>query len=191
MNAAFDHPAFERRLLTIDDFYKMGEVGIFDPDERLELIEGELVRMAPIGDPHSFVTNRLRDMLFTAAGKAANVRTGTVVRLPPQSVPEPDVLALKPQAGRHLNDRVGPTDILLLCEVSDTTLQKDQGAKRDLYAKHLIREYWVVDVNGRQVFVYTEPAGGAYGKMSTFKLPDVLSPAELPGVRIAVADLFS
>lgn len=82
-------------------------------------------------------------------------------------------------------------DVLLLVEVSDSTLAYDQGEMRDLYAKHEICEYWVIDVNGEQVFVYRDPASGAYGKVRSFKRGDVLSPSALPAVQIAVADMFA
>lgn len=179
-----------RRPLTIEDYYRMGEAGIFAPDERLELINGELRRMAPIGADHFRVANRLRVLLESAAGKAAIVYQDTPVHLQPGSAPEPDVLALKWRADDY-DTQPTPADVLLLVEVSDTTLKDDMGEMRDLYAKHLICEYWVIDVNEQKVFVHTEPAAGAYEKLQTLKLGDVLTPLALPAVRIAVADVFA
>lgn len=152
------------------------------------MIEGELVEMAPIGTEHAEVSANLLELMLAAQSREARLWVGNPIDLSPDSEPQPDLSVIKRARRKGLPSAA---DVLVLVEVSDSTLAEDQREMRDLYAKHAIAEHWVVDVKGEQVFVYTEPAGGAYGKERTFKRGDVLSPGALPAVNIAIADLFA
>lgn len=146
--------------LTVHDFHRMAEVGVLAPDARVELIEGAIVDMAPIGRLHSATVMQLTHRLVHAVGSKALVSVQGPLRLGTYTELVPDFTVLR------LRDyRTGvPTadDVLLAIEVSDTTLRFDRGAKAKLYAGAGIRESWVVDVNRRRLHVFTKPKGGAY-----------------------------
>src|SRR5690606_23447073 len=146
--------------LTVHDFHRMAEVGVLAPDARVELIEGAIVDMAPIGHLHSAVGIQLTHKLVQAVGSKALISVQGPLRLGTFTELVPDFTVLR------LRDyRTGvPTaaDVLLAIEVSDTTLRFDLGAKSKLYAGAEIREFWVVDVNRRRLHVFTKPQDGAY-----------------------------
>src|SRR5690606_26748569 len=131
--------------LTVHDYYRMAEVGLLGPDDRTELIEGEIIDMPPIGDRHADLVRLLTKRLVQAAGDSAEVSSQLPVRLSLRSEPQPDFAVLKPRSGGY-RQHPTPSDVLLLVEVSDSTLRYDLGRRARLYANHLIPEYWVVDL---------------------------------------------
>jgi Uma2 family endonuclease len=157
---------------------------------RCELIEGEILTVPPIGSRHVSITARLTQRLFRSIGDVANVRSSPV-DLGADSEPESDVLVLKPRADDYMRANPRPADVLLLIEVSDSTLAYDRNDKRDLYAKYGISEYWVVDVNNSLIAVYYEPIQGAYQRTREYTSADAVSPQAFPSVRISVAELFA
>lgn len=177
--------------ISIERYEKMAAAGVLTRDDRVELIEGEILERAPIGTRHGSVAGRLLKRLILAVGEDAIVRAENPVNLEAFSQPQPDLLLLRPRADDYVDSRPGPQDVLLLIEVSDTTLDFDQGRKRNLYATSGIREYWVIDVNDRLVVAYSDPKGADFGDIVEHRLEDTLAPQALPGVRIAVKDLFA
>ena len=174
--------------LTVDDYYRMAEVGVLSPDDRTELIEGEIIDMAPIGSVHADVVRLLTKRLLTAFRDSAEVSVQLPVRLSQRSEPQPDiaVLAAKPSGYRQAHPSAA--DVLLLIEVSDTTLHYDLNAKARLYAKHGVREYWVVDLVASRVWRHRGPSGTHYAELA-----EITSGAiELPGRagEILVAEIF-
>src|SRR4051812_45524720 len=138
---------------TVEDYHKLGDAGILDEDSRVELIEGELIEMAPIHGPHMGTVNRLTKMLVFAVGDHGVVSVQNPVTLPPYSEPQPDFTILRPGAGLPSSGVPRSDDVLLLIEVADTTLRYDRVMKLKLYAKEKIAEYWIVDVQGKSIEV--------------------------------------
>jgi Uma2 family endonuclease len=148
--------------LTIDEYYRMAEVGLLAPDAHVELIEGEVVDMPPIGSRHAAAVSVLAKRLIRAVGDSAEVRVQAPVRLGPASEPQPDIAVLKPKDDSYKNAHPQAADVLLLIEVSEATLRFDMTVKATLYARHRIQEYWVVDLVGKQLHRYRRPQGGQY-----------------------------
>lgn len=169
-----------RHRLTVPDFHKMGEAGILRATDRVELIEGEIVDMAPIGHPHAYVVNRLAQLFSRAAQDDCLVSVQNPVRLDDHSEPQPDIALLKP--GDYMDRAPQPPDILLLVEVADTSIAYDRGVKVDLYARNGVCELWLLDLGGGVLTVYREPEAGRYRKVWEPVAGEVVSPLALPGV---------
>lgn len=173
--------------LTVHDYYRMAEVGLLSPDDRTELIDGEIIDMPPIGDRHAAVVRGLTTRLVRAVADAAEVSTQLPVRLSLRSEPQPDFAILKAKRGGYRKHPL-PSDVLLLIEVSDSTLRYDLGKRARLYAAHDIAEYWVFDLQRNRVWRHRKPRGPEYtqrDEIAAGALP-------LPGLEatIELADLF-
>jgi Uma2 family endonuclease len=180
-----------RHKLSVEDYHRLGEVGILSEDSRVELLEGELIEMAPIGGPHMAVVNRLTRLFVLAIGDLGVVSVQNPVRLPPHSEPQPDVAILKPRAGEAASAVPDPQDVLLMLEVADTTLTFDRTTKLMLYAKAAIAESWIVNLQSRCIEVYREPTAEGYSKKVEVSIAGTVSPQALPTVRLAVAEIFA
>jgi len=181
-----------RLRISVDRYQKMVAVGVLTKYDRVELIEGEILEMAPIGVAHAEVTDRLTRLLVMATGDRAIVRVGGPVDLGGYSEPQPDLLVLKnpgPEGYRQAHPEAA--DVLLLIEVSDSSLGFDRGAKRDLYARYAIPEYWVVDLGGQRVIAYLDPVAGSYQRTVEFRAGETVCPQAVPDARIAVASLLA
>ena len=185
-----DHPWVKRHKLDVVQYHRMGEAGVFEGNERVELIEGEIVEMAPIGSNHAGTTNVLTRSLFDAVGARAVVAVGNPVRLDRYNEPQPDFALLRPRADSYRDAHPTAADTLLLIEVADSSLRYDRKVKLPLYARHGVPELWIVDLEGGTVEVCREPRGDGYAATSHVAPGDVLEPALLPGVRIAVTDII-
>lgn len=179
-----------RYKLSVEDYHKLGEVGILTEDSRVELIEGELIEMAPIGGVHMGVVNRLNRLLVLGVGDFGVVSIQNPVTLPPHSEPQPDVAILKPGADSAASAVPRPGEVLLLIEVADTTLAYDRTTKLNLYAKAGIEEAWIVNVQSKCVEVYREPTADGYARKIELGAVDIVSPLALPMVKVAVAEIF-
>lgn len=179
-----------RYKLSIEDYHKLGDVGILNEDSRVELIEGELIQMAPIGVPHMKGVNRLTRLLVSAVGELAVVSVQNPIELPPHSEPQPDLALLKPYMDKE--DRAAiPNDVLLVVEVADSTLAHDRGPKLRLYAKAGILEVWIADIEGQSIEVYRQPSASSYARKVIHRMGESVSPEALPQVRIQVSDVFA
>lgn len=177
------------RKFTAEEYGRMVDVGIFGADERLELIEGEIVEMAPVGDPHGLCVSQINERLVLGVHDRALVWVHGPVRLGPASVPEPDLAVVR----RRSYKRGGPRadDVLLIVEVADSSLRYDQSTKLRLYARAGIAEYWVVSVEGEWIDVYRAPGGDAYREHRRAASGDTVAPAAFPDVIVTVADVFA
>lgn len=184
------HPETPRRLLTVEEYHRMGEVGILTEDDRVELIEGELVAMAPIGSEHVAATNALTRQLVMAVGDRGIVSVGNPVRLTQHTEPQPDFTVLKQRAG-YRTTLPRPEDTMLAVEVANTSLAYDRNVKLALYARGGIPEVWIVNLATEQVEVYRRPAGDRYAELSRISRPDMLTIEALPDTRIPVAAIFA
>jgi Uma2 family endonuclease len=174
--------------LTVHDYYRMAEVGLLSPDDRTELIEGEIVDMPPIGSEHAFAVTLLTERLLRAAGDSAVVRVQQPVRFMPRSEPQPDFALVRRTADAYRHAHPVAKDVLLLIEVSESTLRYDLEVKARLYATHRIPEYWVVDLVDRRIVRHRVPVKTGYTQR------DEVASGALPlptlGVELSVAELF-
>ncbi|MEO6078623.1 MAG: Uma2 family endonuclease [Steroidobacteraceae bacterium] len=136
----------QRHRITVDEYHRMAEVGLLAPEARVELIEGEIIDMAPIGPPHSSVVNQLNRLLVRAVGDQAIVQSQGAVRLNIRTEPEPDLALFKPREDFYRHRHASGVDTLLVIEVSESSLRYDREIKVPLYARHDVPEVWVVDL---------------------------------------------
>src|SRR5918912_896850 len=151
-----------KRYFNVSEYYRMAEAGILTADDRVELIEGEIVQMSPIGSLHAACVRRLNQLLQRLLGHAAVISVQDPVRLSDFSEPEPDVALLKPRADFYAHQHPTPDDVLLIIEVADTTVLYDRNVKVPLYARAGIPEVWLVDLQQDLIEVYARPTSGAY-----------------------------
>lgn len=175
--------------LSVRDYYRMAEAGILPPDARVELIEGEVLDMTPIGSRHNGCVNRLADALFRAVAQRGVVQVQGPLRLDNHSEPQPDLAVLRPRADFYARAHPVPADVLLIIEVADTTLPFDRDVKLPLYARAGITEVWLVDLEGRRVLRYREPGSDAYARADAPAL-DALAPAALADMVLDLSGLF-
>lgn len=154
MNAIQDLP--RRHSITVTEYVRMGEAHVFAHDARLELMDGEIVEMAPIGSAHAAVVDTL-DTLLRELAPGAIVRVQSPLVLGERSAPQPDVMLLRPRADRYYKSHPVASDALLVVEVADTTVDYDLEIKRVLYARSGVVELWIVDVNRRELHVFRKP----------------------------------
>jgi len=176
---------------TVEDYHKLGDAGILDEDSRVELIEGELIEMAPIHSTHMGTVNRLNKMLVLAVGDHGVVSVQNPVTMPPYSEPQPDLTILRPGAGMPASGVPRSEDVLLLIEVADTTVRYDRSTKRRLYAKEGIAEYWIVNVPKKCIEVYRDRTADGYSASAEAAPGEFVTPRALPMVRLDVAAIFA
>jgi Uma2 family endonuclease len=178
----------EKRLLTLEEYERMIEAGVFDEDERIELIRGEIVKMAAIGLPHMACVARLSELLtLLTAGKAKVWPQSNAIGLPgSNSRPEPDVTLLRWRDDYYAGKRPGPEDVLVLVEVAETSIRYDRGVKGRLYAEAGIPEYWIVNLRAGVVEVYGNPVEGAYKQARKARRGETLAlPSGLGAIEVS------
>ncbi|MBV9895658.1 MAG: Uma2 family endonuclease [Chloroflexi bacterium] len=149
--------------LTVEEFKALAETEGWDEDTRVELLDGEVVWMSPINDPHAACVKRLNRLFSRSfADEQVVVSVQDPVRIENYDEPQPDLALLKPRADFYATATPTPADILLLVEVADTTLRTDLGRKARIYASGGVTEYWVVDLNNRALYVHRAPSGSTY-----------------------------
>lgn len=195
MNAitiAADEPLPKRHRLTVGDFHKLGEAGILGEDARVELIEGELIDMAPIGSSHAGTVRLLIRTLTRCLGDNAIIDAQNPIILGDESEPQPDIAVLRPRDDYYRASHPRAEDILLLIEVSDSTVQYDRSVKVPLYARHGIPEVWLINLQQQCVEIYRKPCRG----FSEYQHLDLmregsLTPKLLPKAAVNIDDLFA
>ena len=172
-----------KRLFNVNEYYAMARAGILGEDDRVELIAGEIVVMAPIGSRHAGCLNRLNELLVPAALRRAIVAPQNPLRLNDSSEPQPDIALLRWRSDGYASRHPGPEDALLVVELADSSLDYDRGAKLALYARSGIGEVWVVDLQGSRVEVYRSPGPDGYADSSTRSGSDRLT---VPGLDLEI-----
>ena len=180
----------ERRKFTVEEYYRMAEVGILHPDERVELIDGEIVLMAPMGNPHATGVRRLERVWHDASGNAVTVSGQCPIRLSEYADPEPDVAILSHRMDDYSGKTPSAEDVLLIIEVSDTTLAYHRGTKVNLYAEASIPETWIMNLVEDCIEAFTQPGPDGYAQHAIYRRGDTISPSTLPDVEFAVEDLL-
>jgi Uma2 family endonuclease len=178
--------AIQRRLFTINDCLKMVEVGILRPEERVELIHGEIVRMSPIGTRHSAVVDRANRAFVRLAGDSAIVRVQSTTVLDEFCAPEPDLALLRPRDDFYIHKHPAGRDILLIVEVADSSLDYDTSVKAELYAILGVPEYWVVDLQNNRVLAYSDALRDRYRTVREFHQGESIAPQLLPDCRLTM-----
>jgi Uma2 family endonuclease len=175
-----------RKLFTIDDCYKMADVGILPPDERTELINGEILIMPPPGPRHGFVVDTVNETFVRLTQGKAVVRVQGGVVLHKYAAPMPDIVLLKPKGKAYLERNPDASDIFLIIEVSDSSLEQDMTVKLQLYAIMGVPEYWIADLQNNRVLVHTKPSGESYQDVRELHRGDSLAPSLLPECETSV-----
>ena len=180
-----------KHRITVDEYYRMAEVGLLAPDARVELIEGEIIEMAPIGTDHGSVVDVLTLLMIKAVDDRAQVRTQGAIRLNRRSEPQPDLALLTPRADKYRRAQPSPADILLVVEVSDSTLRYDRDVKIPLYARHDIPEVWIFDLPNREFRTFRSPEAGSYLDQDVTSDPGVIRPQALPDVSVDLSGILA
>jgi len=186
-------PALPRYRFSREQYYQMAQMGLFE-DKRVELIEGEIVEMTPVGPEHFATGDQIQDVFRRAFGKGYWVRFQGPLTLG-ESEPEPDVTVIKGNRADYRTKH--PETAVLVVEVADTSLEYDRTYKMSLYARAGIPEYWIVNLRDRQVEVYREPApmegtlfGYGYKVREVRTSEDTIHPLAKPEVAIRVSELL-
>jgi Uma2 family endonuclease len=176
----------ERHHFNVDEYYRMGAAGIFSEDDRVELIEGEVIRMSPIGSRHAACVDRIVNALLSRfAGHGAIVRVQNPIRLDEYSEPQPDVTLLHPRDDFYANSHPTPADVLLLVEVADSSIEYDRVIKVPLYARAGIREVWLVDLTKDTIELYAQPLNGAYQISQQAARGESLTSSSIPALTLS------
>ena len=184
-------PAEPRRhRLTVADYYRMGETGILAPDARVELIDGEIIDMAPIGSPHVWAVLHLDRLFQEAAKNNAFVLVQSPIALDDHSAPQPDLALLRPRGEHYRSSLAVPSDVLLIVEVAQSSLRYDRDDKIPLYARHGIPEVWLADLETKRLVRYRNAQQGTYASVDQPDLGAPLEIAALPETRIDLSTLF-
>lgn len=179
-----------RKRFTVDEYHKMGDAGILHEDDRVELIEGEIVEMSPMNVPHAVCIDRLNKLLNRQVPDEWTVRVQSPICLSVDTEPEPDLVLLKPRDYLKMQHHPGPDDVLLAIEVADSTIRSDRRYKVPLYARAGISEVWLVNIAKKLVEVYSDPFEGKYQSIRRVGLGEVLNLTALPGVSVAIDDIL-
>ncbi len=172
------------------DYYRLAEVGILTEDDRVELIEGEILDMAAIGSRHAGVLRRIAALLRRLLGDAVILAVQDPLEVQDDIQPQPDLMVLRPRADFYTESHPTPADVLLLIEVADTSIGYDRTEKADLYAAAGIAEYWLVDVARQRVFVHTGPTPAVYAKVEAKDVNDSWTSSSLPSLTVSGKDIF-
>jgi Uma2 family endonuclease len=176
-----------RRRFTTAEYHAMAESGILAPDDRVELIEGEIWQMSPIGSRHASRVTRLSYAFISNLKKEeALVISQSPIHLDDFSEPQPDLALLCYREDFYASKLPAAEDVLLVVEVSDTTIHYDRRVKMDLYARHGIAEAWLCNLPQATVEVHRDPSPEGYGQVLTFRRGDRVSPLAFPGLVIEV-----
>ncbi len=168
----------------------MGEVGILNPGDRLELLEGEIYEMSPIGSPHAACVDTLAYLLHELANRRYVVRVQNPVRLNDLSEPQPDVALVRWRDDFYRQAHPTPADVLLLIEVADSTVETDRSFKLPLYAKAGVPEVWIVNLPDEVLEIYAGPKGGAYQLTRTHGRGDTAQSETVAGLSVNISEVL-
>ncbi len=180
-----------RHKVDVDQYYRMAGTGVFQPGERVELIDGDIIDMAPIGQEHEGSVIGMTRALVIACGDRALVSAQNSVRLGRWSAPQPDFAVLRFRADFYrTGERAGPQDVLLLIEVADSSLHFDGMVKLPLYAQAGIAEVWIIDVAAQELTSYRDPTASGYAVSTTHRDGETIAIAQDPQIVITLDRLF-
>lgn len=179
-----------KKRFTVDEYEQMGRAGIFGEDDRVELIDGEIVEMTPIGIQHASCVKRVANLFARRAGERVIVSVQDPIRLGAYSEPQPDVAILRPRDDFYSRFHPGPQDIMLVIEVSDASTVYDRDTKVPLYARAGIPEAWRLDLQADLVEVYSDPSAEGYSHVQTVRRSQRLVPSLLPDIELTAEEIL-
>jgi Uma2 family endonuclease len=179
-----------RRYFNVNEFYRMAAAGVFSEDDRLELIEGEILEMSPIGSRHASCVDRLTEIFGQQVGRKAIIRVQNPIRLDDYSEPLPDITLLKRRADFYAENHPTQADVLLVVEVADTSVEYDRNIKLPIYAQANIPEVWLVNLPKNIVEVYTRPENGKYQKSRRLKRGELLVSTQVSDLSIGIDEML-
>lgn len=178
------------RLWNVDEYHQMLKTGIIKADERVELIEGQVIAMSAKNPPHAATTLCASDYLKRLLAEVALVRVQDPIQLSQYSEPEPDIAVVRIEPRKYVDHHPAPDEVYLLIEVADTTLETDRKQKAPLYAKAGIIEYWILDVNQRQVYLFREPSLAGYNQQLILEEDVSISLVAFPEITVEFSQMF-
>ncbi|MDP8933287.1 MAG: Uma2 family endonuclease [Cyanobacteriota bacterium] len=178
--------ALTLRKWTVKEYHKLGEIGIFNPEERLELIEGNIIKISAKGTVHASATRRTASLLHNLVGNQAAVYNKSPIALDDNSEPEPDIAVVRIDPFDYATHHPTPSEVYLIIEVADSSLTFDREIKAKIYARSGIADYWVLNVGDRQLHVFREPAENGYQSEVILGETASISPSEFPAFNIAI-----
>jgi len=175
---------------TVEDYHRMVETGILTSNDRVELLDGQVIEMNPQLPPHAATTQRAFRYLDRLLENVAYVRMQLPITLKPKSEPEPDIAVVQIDPSEYGDRHPSPEDIFLIIEVADSTLLNDRKQKALIYARANIMDYWILDVNANQVYIFRQPAQAGYQSERIVPANTVLASIAFPEVKIPLNQLF-
>ena len=179
-----------RRSFTVDEYHRMVQAGILGEDDRVELLEGEIVEMAPIGSRQAACVDRLTQLFSDRVRGRAIVRVQNPIRLGQRSEPQPDLTLLNPRSDFYALAHPGSQDVLLVVEVVEMSAEVDRGVKMLLYARAAIPKVWLVDLAGESIEVYRQSSSEGYQEVILLQRGQRLASQSLPGLELAVGEIL-
>ena len=180
----------KKKLFTVDEYYAMGRVGILAETDRVELIEGEIIEMSPVGSRHQATVDALTQLLITASADRAIVRVQGPLRLADITEPEPDVQLLVRRDDFYVDSHPTQFDVLLVIEVAETSLAYDRDEKSVVYSQRDVPELWVMDIVTPRLLVMRDPTDEGYRTVLELEIGDAVSPLSLADLTFSVEDLL-
>jgi Uma2 family endonuclease len=180
----------QKHRINLDEWRRMGEAGIFSPESRIELIDGEIIEMSPIGFNHAGHLNRLNHIFTLLVTDQAIVSIQNPLQLGDLSEPEPDFMLLRPEPSFYSTRHPQADDVLLLVEIADSSLAFDRNQKMRLYAAHNIPEYWLINLIEACLEVHRQPQPGGYGERMLLHAGDTVQLLCLSHININAADIL-
>jgi Uma2 family endonuclease len=181
---------FQKWYFNVGDYYRMAEAGLFSENDRVELIEGEVIKMSPIGSRHAGCVDRLNSILGRKLGHAAIIRVQGPIRLNDFSEPEPDIALLRPRDDFYSKSHPTAADVLLVIEVAETSVEYDRSVKMPLYAQAGIPEAWLVNLPKDIIEMYTQPKDGKYQKVQRLKRGKSLASPTITDPSLSVDEIL-
>lgn len=191
MSVAAAAPPIERYRLTSAIFHEMVDKGILNEDDRLELIEGELVTMSPIGPEHSGIVDQLAAILIKQLGDRAVIKVQGPLQLDESTEPQPDLILLEPRRDYYKRSLPRPADVVLVIEVADSSLAYDRAIKMPLYARASVPEAWIVNLIDRWIEVYRDPSAAGYTTLHKILTGKSIAPQAFDDAVVVVDDLLN
>jgi len=179
-----------KHRFSVKEYYRMAETGVLRPDARVELVNGEIIDMSPIGPFHGGLVKRLSRFFNLKAQGRWTVSTQDPLHLDNQSEPQPDVMLLKPTPDDYTSRHPQAEDVFLLIEVSESTLDYDRDEKLPVYGRAGVAEVWIVNLNEAMVEVYRDPHFTGYGNKTLIRVGDHVAPLAFPDAAVDVAELL-
>ena len=179
-----------RHQFTVEEYHQMVEVGLLAEESRVELIDGEIIDMSPIGRRHAVRVARLCQLFTELLGRLVFVWPQNPIRLSNLAEPEPDVTLLRPRSDFYEGKDPDVSDILLVVEVADSSVEYDRRVKAPLYARHGIREYWLVNLVEAHVAIYRDPAPDGYRSIRLARPGEDVRPLAFPDAALAVDEIL-